>query len=164
MDHFRSRTILPAVLASCLMTVIFVGAQVPPSRPLHGFFAIITSDLDTAIQWYTCAFGMEVDNRTELPDRGLRQANLAVRGLRLELIEMNGSIGAEELLSDREGISLIEGFFKTGFTVKRFDRWLEQLQACGTMFRGDVVHDPATGKRMIVAMDPDGNRIQFFER
>ena len=31
-------------------------------------------------------------------------------------------------------------------------------------FHGQVVHDANSGKKMVIIRDPDGNRIQFFEK
>jgi len=30
-------------------------------------------------------------------------------------------------------------------------------------FNGGVVEDPVSGKKMVIILDPDGNRIQLFE-
>ncbi|MBO6524105.1 MAG: VOC family protein [Balneolaceae bacterium] len=50
-----------------------------------------------------------------------------------------------------------------GFKIQNFDSWVKYLREKQVSFRGDVVNDPISGKKMVVVLDPDGNRIQFFE-
>ena len=45
-----------------------------------------------------------------------------------------------------------------------FDDWVDTLKHAKVEFYGDVVTDELSGKRMLLIKDPDGNRIQLFEK
>ncbi len=135
--------------------------KLPDPQPY--FMALIVSDMDSSISWYGKHLNFEVLNRMDNPDRGFRQANLQCGATLLELIELKSAVLPETLLSDQPRGTQIAGFFKFGFTVSDFEGWLTKLRAAGVNFRGDVVKDPNSGKKMIILLDPDGNRIQLFE-
>ena len=58
----------------------------------------------------------------------------------------------------------VTGFFKIGFLVTEFDMWIDHLTNEKVDFYGNIVTDDTTGKRMAIITDPDGNRIQIFEK
>lgn len=156
------KVILPFLLLGC--SIVAQGQQERLPQPEPYFMAIIVSDIDTSIAWYKDHLGFALLNRTDLPDLGFRQANLESGKTLLELIELNSARTAAELLADHPRGTRVGGFFKFGFSVADFDGWLSYLKKSNVSFRGDVVKDPNTGKRMIILLDPDGNRIQFFEQ
>lgn len=113
--------------------------------------------MDASVEWYSEKLDMIILDQTSIPSRGLKQANLVKEGLHLELIELPGSI-------EPAAWTFQQGFFKIGFTVDEFDRWIENLRASDTEFKGEVVIDPIRGTRTVIILDPDGNRIQLFEK
>lgn len=58
----------------------------------------------------------------------------------------------------------MKGIFKIGFSVTDFNSWMTHFENSKVNFRGSAVEDPNSGKRMIILLDPDGNRIQIFEK
>ena len=102
-------------------------------------------------------------NQNDSPDRGLRQANIEQGAIRIELIETKVSISSKEVFNQNEGIRQIQGFFKIGFLVDDFDLWYSMLENRAVTIHGNVVTDDK-GKRMVIVLDPDGNRIQLFEK
>ncbi len=48
--------------------------------------------------------------------------------------------------------------------VTDFEKWIDHLTNEKVDFYGSVVTDDTTGKRMVIITDPDGNRIQIFEK
>ena len=128
------------------------------------FVAIIVDDIDQSIEWYTKKLGFEVIDRVDLEKRGLSQSNLKNGDTRLELIELSTALSIDDLLDESAKSSRVKGFFKFGLTVSKFDEWVSHLEAVKAEFHGEVVKDNSTGKRMIIIRDPDGNRIQIFER
>lgn len=127
------------------------------------FSAIIVSDIDTTIEWYGEKLGFQVVDRIDLPERGLKQANLQRGSLRLELIELAQTLAIDNVLADEPRGTKVEGFFKIGFSVTDFDKWVEDLESKNAEFHGSVVNDKISGKRMVIIRDPSGNRIQLFE-
>lgn len=125
------------------------------------FAAIIVSDMEVSIQWYSEKFDMKIINQVDLPELGLKQANLGSELFKLELIELKGSI---DPLKGTEGNIRVQGFFKIGFTVEDFDQWIGHLESQQAQFKGQAVADPVSRKRTILVLDPDGNRIQLFEK
>ena len=128
------------------------------------FSAIIVKDLDTSLNWYIEKLGSTVFNRTELVTRGIKQANLTRAGMAIELIELGTAVTRDTLLANFPPKTKIQGFFKLGFQVKDFDKWVNHLEKTNVSFYGDIVNDPVSGKRMVLITDPDGNRLQLFEK
>jgi len=154
-----------------LLLIIFLAVGRTSIAQLKGvenpeacFAAIIVSDIDTAIAWYTGMLGFEVVNQNHLPQRGLRQANLKSGTTALELIELQQVIFTNEILAQKPPGTRIGGFFKFGFKVSKLHRWVRYLKKAGVQLQGDVVVDPVSGGKTVVVLDPDGNRIQLFER
>lgn len=128
------------------------------------FSAIIVKDLNTSLNWYVEKLGFAVFNKTELAARGIKQANLTRAGMAIELIELGTAITQDTLLTNFSQKTKIQGFFKLGFQVRDFDKWMLHLEATKANFYGGVVKDPVSGKRMVLITDPDGNRLQLFEQ
>ncbi|NQZ11736.1 MAG: VOC family protein, partial [Algicola sp.] len=114
--------------------------------------------------WYHKKLGFELVNRVDMPKRGFSQANLKRQGAFIELIETNKTLNPVELLAGTPKKTKIGGFFKLGFQVADFDLWLKWLTKAQVKLYGTVVKDPVSGKRTVLILDPDGNRIQLFER
>ena len=134
----------------------------PP--PLTAYFsAIIVQDIDSAIAWYSKKLGFELVNRVDMPKRGFSQANLKRQGALIELIQTNKTLNPKDLLAGKPKKTKIGGFFKLGFQVADFDVWVKWLKKVKVNFYGSVVKDPVSGKRTVLLLDPDGNRIQLFE-
>ncbi len=125
------------------------------------FMAIIVNDMDTSLSWYIDILDLEVINQRDIPSRGLRQANIGRDRILIELIEINSSINPDSLM---ESGSRLQGFFKYGFQVEKFDDFLATMANKFQENDLPVVTDPNSGKRMVIISDPDNNRIQFFEK
>ena len=134
-----------------------------PAIEAH-FTAIIVSDIDKSIEWYKNGLGFEVLNRFDSEKRGFSQANLKTGNTILELIELKSSVRIEEIYPNYTKKTRLVGLFKTGFLVSKFDKWLQHFKKLKLQFHGNVVKDKKTNKRMFILKDPDGNRIQFFEK
>lgn len=82
----------------------------------------------------------------------------------LELIQLSGTLSPADIVPDYTSKTRIYGFFKMGFQVTDLDTWVSFLKEKQVEFNGDVVTDLVTNKRMVITLDPDGNRIQLFEQ
>lgn len=152
------------LVISLVLFQLTTQAQVtdlPDPKPY--FSAIIVSDLDSSIDWYAKNLGLEIVNKVEMADRGFKQANMKRGGIWIELIELDNARSQKELFADLPPKTKIEGYFKFGFTVASFDKWIQFLTASDAELYGSVLRDPNSEKRMIIVLDPDGNRIQIFE-
>ncbi|KAA3636557.1 MAG: VOC family protein [Bacteroidetes bacterium] len=150
------------LIHGCLSFGFTQKNELPQLQP--SFMAIIVTNIDSSVNWYQEMLGFEVENRMDLADRGIWQSNLKNEAMRLELIQTSSMINSEELLSKRGSKVKLTGFFKIGFTVKDFDSQLSFLESKKANFHGRVVEDMVSGKRMLIVLDPDGNRIQLFEQ
>ena len=133
-------------------------------NPEPYFVAIIVENMDSSVQWYTKKLGFEVISRIDLEERGFKQANLKLGNTRIELIQTSNSIYKKDILKEATPRSRIAGLFKFGFVLDDFDKWVSTLKNSGVEFKGSVVKDPNTNQRMVIILDPDGNRIQLFEK
>jgi catechol 2,3-dioxygenase-like lactoylglutathione lyase family enzyme len=128
------------------------------------FFALIVQDMDQSLSWYQQHLGYQVDDVKVLETRGLKIANLSNGASRLELIEFQEVVSSAQLAEQLPAGARVAGVFKIGFDISDFDNTITTLKEAEVQFRGDVVEDPVSGKRMIIILDSDGNRIQLFEK
>ena len=140
------------------------GEFVPDTKWPAFFTSIIVLDIEASAEWYQQALDMELIGLNHYPDYGFSQANLRNNDLQLELIQTNKTIAASSILEDSPAKSRISGLFKIGMAIDQFEPNIDRLQTLGVEFQGSIVQDPISGRRMIIALDPDGNRIQFFEK
>lgn len=142
-----------------------VHSQLDSSYNLNSnFTALLVDDLDASLDWYRTVLGFDVVSRTDSEERGFSQANLIRGDERLELVTLMNIKSLSELLGRPADDVLLNGIFKFGFAVDDFDRWAMHFRKQNVAFRGEVVEDPQSGKRMVVLLDPGGNRVQIFER
>ncbi len=139
-------------------------AQIQSPPDINPFFsAIIVQNIETSVNWYSEILSYEVFNQTENEEFGIKQANLTRNNALLELIELNSAISQKTVLKDQPKNARISGFFKLGFEVSNFDEWIQFLNKKKVELQGNVVIDPNSKKRMVIILDPDGNRIQLFD-
>ena len=146
------------------LSTFYVGSAQSLSVPQAYFSALIVENMDSSLNWYTNILQFEVVNQLDLKERGLRQANLSNGETWIELIELSSSIGKKELEESFSPNLRLQGFFKFGFIVEDFDQWKDHFLAYQLIEKSSIVKDPNTEKRMLIIKDPDGNRIQFFEK
>ena len=158
-----------AIYRSCLVLTVLISGLVfngceDKSQQDSSFIALVVSDFDRSMEWYTNTFGFEVLNKTENADRGLKQANLKLGPVKLEIIELNSSIHASSLLDSTQNRVIFQGIFKAGFTIDEFEQKVSAWHDDKIVTKDQVVTDPVSGSRMVILRDPDGNRIQIFEK
>lgn len=140
-------------------------AQTSLPKNLTPYFnAIIVSELDSSLVWYQQMLGYEVLSNKAYAEMGFKQANLSRGHASLELLELSSAIAPEKSIPNYNSKTKVIGLFKFGFQVDDFDQWMEYLEAKQVTFHGRVVKEETTNKRMIIILDPDGNRIQLFEK
>jgi len=140
-------------------------AQTDTTKDLKAYFsATIVNDIDTSIKWYTAMLGFEVIDKIVSKKRGFKQSNLKRKGLLIELIELDKAITLKKTIPNYHDKMRFKGFFKIGFMVSDFDAWIAHLKKKNAPFYGNIVTDNISKKRMTIITDPDGNRIQIFEK
>ncbi len=154
---------------SCLLIFLFcsnVGfSQDFDSLELEAYFtAIIVNDIEASIDWYTSILGFEVINRFSSEERGFKQSNLDRNGILIELIELNQAVNPEDVIPNYTNKTRLIGLYKAGFQVQAFENWASHLEKSEVEFYGNTVINPISGKKMLIILDPDGNRIQIFEK
>lgn len=63
-----------------------------------------------------------------------------------------------------KGKKYINGIDKIGFATNKFQEIMDKLAESGQRLIEDVTEDKNLGMRYIVATDPDGNKVQIFDR
>ena len=99
-----------------------------------------------------------------MPEYGFEQTNLTNGAMNLELIQLQSAVSPNEAIPNYSAKTRLQGIFKIGLQVQQFDKWMAHLQKLEVRFHGGVVTDPISAKRMVIILDPDGNRIQLFEK
>jgi catechol 2,3-dioxygenase-like lactoylglutathione lyase family enzyme len=153
-----------------IILLFFIGfsflsqAQTESTQDLKGSFsAIIVSDINTSIDWYSSVLGLKMLHKTESKERGFKQSNLKKGAISIELIELNKAINLKKEFPNFNNKMRFNGLFKIGFLVSNFDKWMLDLKKKKVSIYGNVVTDNVSKKRMVIILDPDGNRIQLFE-
>lgn len=118
--------------------------------------AIIASDIDRSIDFYTQVLGMEVIRRVYRQERDSYKVDLALDGA--YLIELFTFPGAPERPSYPEAL----GLRHLAFTVEDIDRSIADLQSKG-VHTEEVRIDPYTGCRCVFFADPDGLPLELVE-
>ncbi len=153
-----------------VVTVIFLlpfisKAQENSTSPLDAyFFSLIVNNIDSAMLWYEDILGFNRVSYTESAERGFKLANLTRENIALELIALKSALNAEDVIPNFNNKTRLVGIFKFGFRVNDFNHWEKHLKANNVNIYGDVVEDPTTGKKIVIVLDPDGNRVQLFEK
>ena len=152
----RNRLVAVLSILCTISASSVVTAQEPDlPDPQPYFSAFIVSNIDSSIYWYAEILGFELINKLENEQRGFKQSNLKRGEMLVELIELKTASVPE---------NRVQGIFKVGFMVEKFDNWIEYLKSKNVQFQGQVIEDPISGKRVCIVLDPDGNRIQIFEK
>ena len=134
------------------------------SDPEAYFSALIVSNIENSLTWYTDNIGFEILNKKEYREAGFKQANMKRGNVLIELIELSTAISAKNVILNYDQRTRITGFFKIGFLISDFDKWIRHLTKLKVEFHGTVVTQHESEKRMVIIKDPDGNRIQLFEK
>lgn len=125
--------------------------------PAINFFAVEVARVDTAVQWYSKNFGMEVVNKYIDDQQGYKVYILKSPTMMLELMELAANKGMQR------GDDKMFRICKVGFGIRNFDQFYASLQANKVNFFGPVHTDPRTKKRNFLIRDPEGNFLQFLE-
>lgn len=127
------------------------------------FTAIMVSNVEKSVQWYSDTFGLTIRNRYDSEEGGYKQVIMHSPDMLIELVELKSKVTAEEALKDKPKGTTIIGFSKFGFTAPQFDELHKILTDKNVTFAGRTVRDGVSGKRTFLIRDPDNNLLQFFE-
>ena len=127
------------------------------------FCAIIVRNIDSAVSWYQRNLQANLNRKMEF--EGIKVAILEDKNKRwtMELMQFPSTLSVSELMKGKPEESKLAGYFKFGFTVNDFDRFVNTLKQGKALFVVNVMKDQATGKRNFIIADMDGNNLQFFE-
>lgn len=150
-------------ILSCLSLSCYSQKNKLPNPEAY-FSALIVDDMKVSIDWYSTYLGFKVLNKREFPDSGFKQANLKCGDIFIELIELDAAVSPKKVIPNYNAKTRIKGIFKIGFQISKFDAWIRHLTKLKAEFHGRVVKSNESGKKMVIIKDPDGNRIQLFEK
>ena len=150
-------------ILACLPFIGYSQSNELPDPEAY-FSALIVEDIEKSITWYTANLGFKTLNKVVSEESGFKQANLKRGNILIELIELKTARTLKESISNYNSKTRTIGFFKIGFQVSDFDKWIHHLKKNEVSFHGRVVTDDQSGKKMTIIKDPDGNRIQLFEK
>ena len=141
------------------------------TRSMH-HAGIVVTDLDRSVEFYTRAFGAEVELRIddmrdpriaemhELDDELMSLAILRIGETRFELVRFTEPEGRP---NDRRGYDV--GVAHLAFAVDDVEDAYARLSAAGVHFGRPPVHmteGPATGLVLAYARDPDGIQVELI--
>jgi lactoylglutathione lyase len=128
-------------------------------RPHH--VGLTVTDLDRARAWYERALGLELQLTFQLPD-GARGAMLrSADGARVELFEVDGSVGGLTG-ADPPSAMRTRGFGHVAFELADLDTGYDAIVAAGGREVWSPRPSPEPGRRMAFVHDLDGNLIELI--
>lgn len=131
------------------------------------FVAISVADADASAAWYAKTLGLELKRSIDTPDGRIAIRILARQGLMVELIAQRGSLALDQLAGPDGPLQkriFVQGHFKAGFFVADAQAVYDHLRALSVSMDERVIVDNDMNLEFFVFRDPDGNRLQVFER
>ena len=119
------------------------------------FVAVQVRDLALASGWYSSTFGLAQVNRIDTEDGRYSILILAGEGIEVELLQVRGATS---------GANPVLGLFKIGFYVDDIEAAHRWIQGRGGDTDERIFTDEALQARSFVFRDPEGNRLQAFQR
>ena len=144
-------------------------AQVEVVGP--SFVALSVADLPASVRWYRELFGLQLLFEAASPDSGTRVVLLGGPGVRIEFVWHRDARSLSSYAGAPTPPDMVHGPAKIGFFVTDLDQALRALQRQGATIEGTWLTRPAhvaasdtLWTRNLLARDPGGTYVQFFER
>lgn len=141
-------------------------AQAPSQAPSvagPSFFAVAVGDIAAAEAWYRHVLGLETVRSVQSRDGRGRAVVMRHDDLVVELVHFEGSRSPRTDAAVEHPFQ-IEGLVKAGMFVADVAQWHAYLLESDVEADPQVMSDEALGMRTFVFRDPEGNRIQVFQR
>ena len=151
----RPLELLPALLLAAACAQGAGGQELPFRVETPAFFAVQVEDVDDTGPWYSRLFLLPELASIDTEDGRYRIRILSGNGLTIEVIERRDSRAPDP---DHRGL------FKTGVFVDDIEAAHAWVGQQGAQPDVRIVADSLLLARTFVLRDPEGNRIQFFER
>jgi len=125
-------------------------------------FALVVRGLEDSIDWYGNMLGFKLERRFDFPQFGVKIAHiLSDGGIRIELIEQEGSVESPDKGKDAFGALYTQGAKHIGLLVDDLDAVAHELKAKGAEVVHDVTTVPPAGVKNFWIRDNSGNHIEF---
>jgi len=155
------------------IAAVGLGAQAPASPPspasplaqarLTGtFIALSVADAAASARWYESTLGLRVVKRIDPPNERVHIVLMEGDGAFLELLEHPTAKARTAWNPDAKEPFDIRGIFKAGIVVERLDGLLQMLRDKKVEIRHGPFDIPEMKVRSFIAVDLDGNLLQFF--
>lgn len=150
------RTQFISALGASVLVIGCSSTKQPPNGTGPGtYISIVSSDLESARDWY--AYTFEADIAAERENEAVRILMLRGKSTVIEIIQYKSELPE---VQDRH-----TGLFKVGTAVDSLEREIARLKLGNIISESQptIVDDDDVGIRSIVIRDTDDNRIQLFE-
>jgi catechol 2,3-dioxygenase-like lactoylglutathione lyase family enzyme len=163
----------PTIVVWLVVASMSLGAQAPASPPspasplaqarLTGtFIALSVADAAASARWYESTFGFRVVKRIDPANERVHVVLMEGDGAFLELLEHPTAKARTAWHADAKESYDVRGIFKAGIIVERLDGLLQTLREKKVEIRHGPFDIPEMKVRSFIAVDPDGNLLQFF--
>jgi catechol 2,3-dioxygenase-like lactoylglutathione lyase family enzyme len=126
------------------------------------FIALSVADAAASARWYEEILGFRVFKRIDPPTERVHIVLMERAGAILEIIEHPRAKSSAAWNPDAKEPFDVHGIFKAGFRVSDLDRVLHGLRGRKVEIRNGPFDIPELQLRSFIAVDPDGNLLQFF--
>jgi catechol 2,3-dioxygenase-like lactoylglutathione lyase family enzyme len=138
------------------------GGVLADARLEGTFIALSVADAAASARWYGETLGFRVFKRIDPPNERVHIVLMERAGAILELLEHPGAKVRTAWNQDAKEPFDVRGVFKAGFRVADLDRVLQGLRDRKVEIRNGPFDIPELQLRSFIAVDPDGNLLQFF--
>ena len=128
------------------------------------FIALSVADAAASARWYEETLGFRVVKRIDPPNEDVHIVIMEGAGAILEIVQHPRAKARSAWHPDAKEALDVRGIFKAGFRVVALDRVLQRLRDKGVEIRNGPFEVPELQLRSFIAVDPDGNLLQFFGR
>jgi catechol 2,3-dioxygenase-like lactoylglutathione lyase family enzyme len=169
----RTTTLTALLAVAALLAPAAARAQAPAQAAaaanpiadaglIGGFAAISVADAAASARWFERTLGFKVAMRVDPPDSGVHIV-IMENGAAILEIGQHPRAKTREALGVKESYE-VRGYFKAGFTVTHLDRVLQALRDQKVTIEHGPFDIPELKLRSFIAVDPDGNLLQFLGR
>lgn len=161
----RGRACVTAARAAVLCGLLGLASGAHAQEPAEterrfrvlgpSFVAIVVRDDSAAAQWYRRVLGVTQTRHLTADDGRYSIRLLTGQGITLELLRLRDALGPPDPHL---------GLFKAGFYVDDVEAAWRWLRTQGVDTDRAIFTDEALNARSFVFRDPEGNRLQVFQR
>jgi catechol 2,3-dioxygenase-like lactoylglutathione lyase family enzyme len=156
-----------SVVTLIILSALFIsGGYVADSPKDFRVFivAISVKDINTAAGWYNKYLGFEFGEKKDYPESKVSIGIMTKGEFSLELVQHKESVPVSKFIPDISNPAVVRGYGKVGYIVDNLEEIVKRMKAGLVKFIIDPMVNKASGSKMCIVLDNDGNWVQLMEK